>query len=360
MHHFRTPLITAIFISLAFLAVPAFAQGFTFGLRPEDQSIAYFQYSLQPGESLEDAVLAVNGTQDPVRLMVTVVAGHTELTGGVSFPGVADGPAAWIELPDEGLVEVPPELALRMPFTLTVPEGTPAGEYVAGFLATPEDPSAFAGEVSEGAFQVQVIPQMAVSMIITVPGPEHTQIDVNALSDELNKGQWKIVINMTNSGNIHFLGHGEFTLRPVSGGEPVLQRTFSIGYFIAGDTIGYPLYFDDLPPAGSYIAEVRIIGDDYDYQTTFEQLIELSGEEVQLAAEEAAQWSQAQQDNPATGETDQGSQSQQTSQETVSQEGGLDRLQIFGFGLLGLAGVSLVVLVIFIVSATRKERKDKA
>ena len=158
MHRIRITFLSSFIVALAFLAVPAFAQGFTFGLRPEDQSIGYFQYSLEPGESLEDAVLAVNGTEDPLRLIVTVVAGHTELTGGISFPGEADGPAAWIVLPDEGLVDVPSKLAVRMPFTLTVPEGTPPGEYVAGFMATPEDPSVFSGEVGEGQLHVQVIP----------------------------------------------------------------------------------------------------------------------------------------------------------------------------------------------------------
>jgi hypothetical protein len=357
MHRFRTALLTVIFVSLTLLAVPAFAQGFTFGLRPEDQSIAYFQYSLQPGESLEDAVLAVNGTEAPIGLMVTVVAGHTELTGGISFPGIADGPATWIELPDEGLVEVPPELALHMPFTLKVPEGTPPGEYVAGFLATPEDPSTFAGGVSEGSFQVQVIPQMAVSMIITVPGPEHTQIDVNAISDELNKGQWNIVIDMTNSGNIHFLGHGEFILRPSSGGDPVLQRTFSIGYFIAGDTIGYPLYFDDLPASGSYIAEVTIISDDHEFQTKFEQSIELTSEQVQQAAEEATRWSEAQQESQAADEAVSLSNAQGADLAGTSQGNALDGLQIFGYSLLGLSGIFLLVLIFFIRSATRREER---
>ena len=345
MNRFRITFLTSIIASLAILAVPAFAQGFTFGLRPEDQSIGYFQYSLEPGESLEDAVLAVNGTEDPLRLIVTVVAGHTELTGGISFPGEADGPAAWIVLPDEGLVDVPSKLAVRMPFTLTVPEGTPPGEYVAGFMATPEDPSEFSGEVGEGQLQVQVIPQMAVSMIIKVSSPEQCQLEVNSIADEVDKTQWKVLMDMANTGNVHFKGHGEFNLYPLSEDSPILQRAFNIGYFIAGDAVDYPLYFEDIPAEGSYRAEVIINGGDCEFQSQFEQSIELSGEKIQQAADQEGRWADAEQGSLET---------------PVQDFAWLDMLQTLWLVMLGLAGVALVAIVFFIILSTRRRKEEES
>jgi len=278
------------------VAVPVLAQGYTFGLRPEDQSRGYFEYSLLPGDRVEDAVLAVNGTEDDLKLVVTRVTGHTALTGGISFPGGVEGTGSWIELPDEGVVEVPPGLAIRMPFILSVPENTPAGEYVAGFLSTPEDPAAFlgGGDAGEG-FQVEVIPQMAVSMIITVSKPDHCEVRVDSLQHEQDKGEWNLVLAMVNAGNLHFKGLGEFRLLPAGGGDPVLQRSFTVGYFIAGETIGYPLNFEALPPAGEYDAEVTLSGTDCEFNALFTQPISISNELAADAAAEAERWSLADQ-----------------------------------------------------------------
>ena len=288
--------ITTLLIASLAVAIPALAQGFTFGLRPEDQSRGYFEYSLNPGDRVEDAVLAVNGTEKELRLVVTRVAGHTALTGGISFPGDANGPAQWLSLPDEGVLSVPANLALRLPFTLTIPEGTPPGEYVAGFLSTPEDPAAFVGgEPDGGGFQVDVIPQMGVSMIITVLEPDHCEVRINSFKNEQDKGEWKVVIDMLNAGNIHFKGLGVFILHPAAGGEPVLQRSFNIGYFVPGETLGYPLYFDTFPPAGEYIAEVALVGGDCEYKTQFSQAISISTEQAALAAADAERWSPAEQ-----------------------------------------------------------------
>jgi hypothetical protein len=318
----------AVLTLAAVAAAPALGQGFTFGLRPEDPALGYFQYELAPGEKVDDAVLAVNGTKDPVRLEISRVAGHTGLTGGISFPGVADGAAQWITLPDEGTHEVPAEMGLRMPFSVSIPEGTPPGEYVAGFLAIPEEPPA-ANESAGGGFEVQLIPQMGVSIIIKVPGPERCELAVRGLEDTLERGRWKITLDMANTGNIHFRGRGTFVLWPVAGGEPVIDRPFSIGYFVPADAIDYPLYFDQLPAAGEYEAKIRITGEDCSFESESSHRITITGEEAEQAEKEASQWAVARQ--PGSGE----------------QEKGISVLVAAGIFLLGLAALLLVIFLLF-------------
>jgi len=119
---------------------PAYAEGgLSFGLRPADTSIGYFEYTLEPGESIDDALLAINATEESLRLQVSVAAGHTALTGGITFQGPVDGPASWIDFPNEGIIEVPGEMQMELPFmgafllqptlTLSIPEDTPPGRY---------------------------------------------------------------------------------------------------------------------------------------------------------------------------------------------------------------------------------------
>lgn len=318
-------------------AAPALAQGFTFGLRPEDPALGYFQYELAAGEKIDDAVLAVNGTKEPIRLKISRVAGHTGLTGGISFPGQADGPAQWISLPDEGTHEVPGEMGLRLPFTLAVPQGTPPGEYVAGFLATPDEASAV-NDTAGGGFQVQLIPQMGVSVIVKVPGPERCEVTVRGLQEGPDKGRWKIILDLANTGNIHFKGVGAFVVRPAAGGDPVIDRPFNIGYFVPADAIGYPLYFDSLPGAGEYEAKVRITGEDCSFETEFSQRITITAEEQEQAEIEASQWAAARQSGSG-------------------EQTGVSLLVAAGIFLLGLAALLLVIFLLF--SRRRRSKDDR-
>lgn len=345
---FRVKAIVPLTLCLLALAsvAPAMAQDFTFGLRPEDQSIGYFQYTLNPGETVEDAVLAVNGTEQAMRLIVSTVAGHTALTGGISFPGEADGPASWISFPDGGLIEVPPKLAVRLPFTLSVPSGTPPGEYVAGFLSTPENPAdGVGGEAAEGAMNIQIVPQMGVSIIIYVPGPQLCQVTLRSITKEIDRGGWKVVMDMANTGNVHFKGTGAFILRPLIGGDPVVERSFQVGYFVSGDTIGYPLYFDSLPVAGEYTADVRVVGGDCAFTTDFSQPVTISEEEFQRANEEAERWQKARDEAAA---------------EAQAMSSVTELLKAAGTFLLGLAALaSIGFLVFFVVSRRKKEGKQQ-
>ncbi len=343
MHTRNVSTAIALLAASLALAVPAFAQGFTFGLRPEDQRKAYFEYTLLPGDRVEDAVLVVNGTDEPLSLVVTKVAGHTALTGGISFPGDADGPGSWIELYDQGVVEVPTDLALRMPFTLSVPADTPPGEYVAGFLSTPEDPAGFMGSEGQAeGFQVEVIPQMAVSMIITIAEPSHCEVRIDAIQHTQDKGEWNLVMTMVNMGDVHFKGSGEFKLKPTGGGDPVLERSFPVGYFIAGETLEYPLNFNNLPPAGDYEAEVTLLGSDCAFNTLFNQPIAISDELAAEAAADSERWALADQ-NAAT---------------SPVQSEGLSLQTGILIGLIVLVLILILLLLYVILTRRRKDAED--
>lgn len=298
----KSALILITMISLFGFSYPAHSQGFNFGLRPEDQSIGYFQYSLRPGESVVDAVLAVNASDDDLALMVSVVAGHTALTGGVAFPGEADGPAKWIDLPDEGVVNLQAGQVQRLPFTITVPVDAEPGEYVAGFLSTPANPPLQDGvQGGSRTISVNVIPQMGVSIIITVPGPQKCDVQIHSIAEEIDKGRWQLVVTMENLGNIHFKGSGQFLLRPATGGDPLMEKSFKIGYFVAGDTIGYPIYIEGIPPSGDFVAEITLIADDCEFQSVFTQPMAISSGEVQAAQKAARKWTEVRQVNAQEG-----------------------------------------------------------
>jgi hypothetical protein len=328
-------------LSLGLVILPAFAQDFTFGIRPDDQSIGYYQYTLAPGDGLEDALLALNGTDEPLKLMISVVAGHTALKGGITFPGEADGPAQWINLPNEGIIEVPAQMQMRLPFSLQIPKNIPPGEYVAGFLARPVDPPDITEEGQ--TFGIKIVSQVGLTMIITVSEPDLCEVTINSVATEINKGNWDVTIHMTNTGNIHFKGLGQFALRPSPEDDPTLLREFNIGYFVAGDSMNYPLSFDDIPPSGEYIADITLMGEDCVFQGFNSQALTITKEEAQHAEEEAQRWALA----------------RATADKEAAQE--IARAELFrslANLMLALAGLILVVMIFFVVA--NRKRTDQS
>jgi hypothetical protein len=264
-----TLLFAAFLIASSFLLPPfGYAQGIGFGLRPEDPLKGYFQFTLAPGAGVDDAVLVVNNSQtEAMSLNVHPVLAYTGLTGGISFDDKPpEGVALWMSLPDAGRVDVPVGKSARLPFTVTVPDGTPPGEYVLGILAAPaEEPALSAAEGPQvsgasGGMQVVVIPQAAVTVIVTVPGDLAPALSIESVASEQDQsGQLLTKIAIRNTGNAGWAGKGELTLR--RGGEDAIRQAFNVGYVIGGAAIEYPLY-TAAPDKGSYEAEVTLTGGD--------------------------------------------------------------------------------------------------
>jgi len=335
----RIILITLIVCTTFTIAGAVSAQSFSFGLRPEKSGSGYFQYTLTPGETYSDAVLAINGTDEDILLKVSVVAGHTALMGGIAFPGAAGGAAEWINLESEGIIEVPAQQQVRLPFSLTIPENTPPGEYIAGFLATPSTNSGT--QLMQDGMGIEIVSQMGLSMVISIPGPSLCEISIESISTEIYKGDLKIVIHMRNTGNIHFKGMGAFSLRTPNGSTPLFLQDMNIGYFIAGDSMHYPLTIKDIPAARMYDAEVTIMGTDCGFQTLYSQPISITDADLLAAQSETERWAHAQQVNAP--------------QQSIDSR--TAPLQDFGLFLLGLAAVLLigVVIVLLVIKSHRNQ-----
>ncbi len=243
----------------------ASAQGLKFGLRPDDPKKGYFQYTLAQGANVSDAILAVNNsTNEAVSLIVTNVDGYTGLTGGISFdnkPATTIG--KWITIPDGGArVNIPASKSARFPFVVNVPPNTPAGEYIAGIMAYPAD------EVEAinagGGMSVKVVPQAAVTVVITVTGntPIASRMTIEKIDSAQDaSGQLLTKILLRNSGNAGWKGKGELVITSgASGANEATRQTFNIGYVIGGSSLIYPLYTAPIND-GNYQAEVKLFDD---------------------------------------------------------------------------------------------------
>jgi hypothetical protein len=270
-------------------AVSASAQSPTFGIRPKE-NIGYFQYTLAPGEHAQDVLVATNESDAPLVLVIRPVRGTTVGTGGIAFAKDGGGSAGWISIPDAGTVTIPAKSAVTFPFEVVVPAGTLPGEYVAGFLATPKDPpakvpiaAAQADTKGKSSFKVQVVTQVGVAVMITVPSPDRCEVVASSVAQSSDNGRWKLALRLQNTGNVHYKGTGQVVARKAGSDDPMAQQSFKVGYFLAGDTIDYPLYLEPYPPAGDYTIEVSLLGE-CGAKTAFTQPVSISPAEVKQAA----------------------------------------------------------------------------
>ena len=273
-------------------AAIASAQAPNFGIRPQEAGKGYFEYTIAAGETVQDVLVANNPNDAPLSLNIWTARGVTMAAGGITFAEDSSGPAQWITLSDAGIVEIPAQTTLNLPFEVAVPAGTPPGEYVAGFLARPEELPAATPLAAEGAtgnessFEVKVVSQVGVTVIITVPWANQCEAAISSLTSTSDKGRWQFAIGMQNTGNMHFNSTGEVIARPVGGGEPIAQKSFEVGYFIPGDTIEYPLFLEPYPTTGDYEIEVNLLTN-CGFETVFTQPVSISEENVLQAAAQA-------------------------------------------------------------------------
>lgn len=290
-------LLAALCVLLGFTAElhVASAQDVPFGIRPQDAAKGYFTYTLAPGAEVQDALLASNSGDAPLPLQLQIVRGVTAGNGGISFGDDATGPAAWVTLTAPGAIILPAKGAIELPFTLAVPPGTPAGEYVIGFVATPvDDPQALpvaadlAASTSGAAnanFEVKLITEVAVAAVVTVPDATRCEAAIASLTPGSSSGRWQLDIGLRNTGNRHFRATGDAIARPAGGGAPIARKSFNVGYFIPGDSIDYPLALEPYPAAGDYQVEVRLVTD-CGYTASYQQGVSISAANVQQAAAE--------------------------------------------------------------------------
>ncbi len=132
----------------------------------QGQSRRVFNYVVDAGATINDSVVITNG--DEVDGKAVVRANDVKLNSGgnVTFKEndeTNDAVGNWIKLA-EGDVTIPASKALKIPFTINVPAGTPAGEYAGGITVAPGN------DVEEAASGVSIKTRSGITVYILVKG----------------------------------------------------------------------------------------------------------------------------------------------------------------------------------------------
>ena len=248
-------LFCTLILSTLFITLPVQSQALTFGIAPENPEISYFEFSLNPGESVSDAVIAKNFSSDTLNLMVEPVDGKTATNGGISYDFEnTSGPSSWIHIATETRFEIRSFHIQKLPFTVTVPLGTPPGEYVAGFLTAlvPTTPTPVpANQENNDNLSVNVVTRVAIAVIIHVPGEETCTMEMKSLDATVFGGKWRYAMVLTNTGNVHLKGSARITIIDSASKSKLEEREIQIGYFVPDSDMVSNNSFE-IPSPGTY------------------------------------------------------------------------------------------------------------
>lgn len=284
IHHLsRLPnvsyLTVALLLSLwGLLAVrPVLAQtAHTFRLYPDrTPPEAYFVYEATPGMVIQDTVLAVNPSSEPVYLSLYPADAATAANGGIAIATnlgeTPTGTGSWLQLTASEVTIEPSEnpdqaTAHPVPFTLTIPDQIAPGEYAALIVAQPAD--ALNTEEQTGPVGVRFIPRTATRVLVTIAGPIKPNLEISALRAETNGDQQMIIADLQNMGNAGIpQTEGSLTIRETEG-TLIQEIPVRLGYFLANDTLLQRINIDPALNAREYDVTLALTYQDQTVEKT--------------------------------------------------------------------------------------------
>ncbi|GGI02821.1 WxL protein peptidoglycan domain-containing protein [Arthrobacter liuii] len=175
----------------------------TVGIRPAHES-DFFHISLYPGSAIDAEAVVANHSQAPVTLLNYPVDGQTTPQGGFALAAQTDpqkGIGAWVSLKTDHLT-IPANSEVKVPFRLTVPAGTPPGDY-AGALIIQSPPvqgktSTVNGDTS---VRIDVVQRQGVRIYLNVAGTAVKSLTHGDLSWQQNGSDLALTLPVRNTGN---------------------------------------------------------------------------------------------------------------------------------------------------------------
>lgn len=201
---------------LAVASVTAAAEAPRLGLTPVGQSGAWFDLTLAPGERRQLAVEAANFGEEPILARTYPSDVYSIVNGGFGADLYGDEPTGvttWVDYGVRQIVLGPGE-ALSVDFAVTVPPGTPPGQYLAALVIENAEPIPGSGPVA-----LDQVNRSAIAVAIDVPGPRRPALTIGEAGPAIVAGHSILTFEVANPGNVHLRPAGSLRLMAVDGVE---------------------------------------------------------------------------------------------------------------------------------------------
>lgn len=258
--------VAAITSALVGLVLPASSaqateqQPVQLSAKPVDQPGEFFDLTLEPGETRRLEIALGNHGGTPISARTYAADVYTIINGGfgAALRGTEpSGTTTWLDYPTE-VRTLQPDRATVRPFTVTVPEGTPAGEYITSVVLENDDVVK-----GEGSVALDQIVRQAVAVAVRVPGPLTPGLAVGAAAHTVAAERSVVEVEVSNTGGLRLTPSSELLLRDGSGAV-VSRTTVSMDSFYAGTTTEVEAVLETPLRPGSYTVDLTLDDDERD------------------------------------------------------------------------------------------------
>lgn len=258
----RCAVATAALVSLVGVGVPTAAADQSvplYGMRPAlagrtTLAGGHFSYALPAGGHADDAVDLVNFSPGPLTVDVYPANLSSTPQGGLApgQPGApSTGATSWVQLQQATLI-LAPRTEARDRFVLSIPTGTPPGDYLTAIVGTQAG-----GPIVTG----NLILQSRVALVVEVRVLGHVQpgLRLGSLTVQRHDDAEDLSLMVTNDGNTLTALRGEVDVETPSG-----DRTVTLGpddvYVIPGGSATLTGTWQGLPFLGRGRLEATVTG----------------------------------------------------------------------------------------------------
>lgn len=237
-------LISAVAVTLVAGHSASAVDNGTIGIRPATES-DFFHLSLFPGAALEEVAIVSNRSPDAITLLLYAVDGEGTPQGTFAFGAQSDerkGVGAWVEL-DRHEVTVPARSEIPVQFRLTVPTGTPPGDYAGGLIIQEPPVVGEVADVGDGtAVRVDVVQRQGLRIYLTVAGEAIQRLEAGVLTWRASGDTMRFSLPLTNTGNTIVRPTGELDLA---------------GWIGVNERVAFTVP-ESILPGGSYTMEAEV------------------------------------------------------------------------------------------------------
>ena len=256
---------TIVASALAGTVVPAHAQAAEQPVKLSAKVIGqpgqYFDLTLEPGQTRQLQIALGNHGKTTIAARTYAADVYTIINGGFGA-ALRDhtstaGTTTWLDYPNQ-LLTLEPDRASVQPLSVTVPPGTPPGEYIASVILENDAPVKGSGSVA-----LDQVVRQAVAVAIQVPGPLLPGLAIGAASHTIVAERSVVAVDVSNTGNRRLTPAAAITVRDRDR-TVVSSATVPMDSFYAGTTTKVEITLATALNPGDYTVDLKLDDDTRD------------------------------------------------------------------------------------------------
>jgi hypothetical protein len=233
-------------------------QGLIFSVVPEEEwPNGFVELELKPGESASfSARINTEGTEH-ASLIAFVGNAVNPVNGGFAVADIdteRTGPATWFSIDTESF-ELDPGAAESLTASVTVPENTPPGQYIAGLIVQTAEP--LGSDQPQEGFGLLPIIRSAMAIQITVPGPVTAGFELGAPTMTIQNDTPVVSAPITNTGNVLVKPAGTLSVSSPDG-TVLVSSPIEMGSVYMGNSTSVQVSLPNQFVAGDYLVSIEL------------------------------------------------------------------------------------------------------